>query len=83
MTNPNPNTPRSRTFRVTFDITINHNDDTSYGNRVDVWAFDAIQENLEQGEEITAWECKEVPTPPSAEQLWFDNSWQESQDDGA
>ena len=81
MTNPNPNTPRSRTFRVSFDITITNNPDSNYANNVNTWVWDAISDNLESGEEITGWECREISTPPKAEQLWLDPSWQE--DDGA
>lgn len=75
MTNPNPDN-RSRTFRVSFDITITNNPDSNYANNVNTWVWDAIADNLEKGEEITGWECNEIPTPPKAEQLW-------QEDDGA
>lgn len=81
MTNPNPNTDRSRTFRVSFDITITNNPDSNYANNVNSWVWDAISENLEKGEEITGWSCKEISPPEDAKQMWFDPSWQE--DDGA
>jgi hypothetical protein len=81
MTNPTPNN-RSRTFRVSFDITIIDNSDSSYANNVSSWVWDAISDNLEKGEEITAWECKEIPTPPHYNELWAHPSSNE-EDDGA
>ena len=80
MTNPTPNN-RSRTFRVSFDITIIDNPDSSYANNVSSWVWDAISDNLEKGEEITAWECKEIPTPPHYNELWAHPSSNEGGDD--